>query len=104
MRLRVPRRQMQNVLSTLRPWFVEVGIRLRERAEEFAVLAFEVEAESGVESVAGLVPQNAHALLVSAALDLEHLAAFEFHQPRMREVERDCDARHGVRRKPLLGQ
>src|ERR1043165_3617904 len=102
--LRVPGGQVQYVLATLRPWFVEVGIRLRERAEELAVLAFEVEAKSGVERVAGLVPQDAHALLVGAALDFQHLAAFELHQPRVRQVERDRDARHAVRRKPLLGQ
>src|SRR5690349_16523435 len=102
--LRIPRGQMQHVLATLRPWFVKLGIRLRKRAEELAVLAFEVKPESGVERVAGFVPQDAHALLVSAALDLQHLPAFELHQPRMREVERDRDARHAVWREPFLGQ
>src|SRR6185369_16675743 len=45
MRLRVPGRQVQDILATLRFRLVEVGIRLRERAEELAMLAFEVETE-----------------------------------------------------------
>src|SRR5689334_2437096 len=102
--LRVPRGQMQHVLATLRPWFVKLGIRLRKRAEELAVLAFEVESKSSIERMTGLVPQDAHALLVGAALDLEHLAAFELHQARVCEVERDRDARDAVRREPLLGE
>ena len=65
---------------------------MRKRTEELAMLAFEVQPESGVERVAGLVPQNAHALGVRAALDFQHLLPFELHQPRVREVKRDRDA------------
>ena len=78
-RLRVPRGQVQDVAAALRSWFVEVRIRLRERTEQFAVLAFEVQPKRGVERVAGFVPQDAHTLLVRPTLDFEHLTPFEPH-------------------------
>ena len=68
------------------------------------MLAFEVETERGVESVAGFVSQNPHALGVSAAFDFQHLLPLELHQPRVGEVKRNRDSRHAVRRKPLFRQ
>src|SRR5437868_14939714 len=85
MRLRVPGGQMQHVFSTLWFWFVEVRIRLCERAEQFAMPAFEVQTKGSVEGVAGFVPQDAHAFGVSAAFHLQHLLPFELHQARMGE-------------------
>src|SRR5437868_1198537 len=104
MRLRVPGGQMQHVFSTLWFWFVEVRIRLCERAEQFAMPAFEVQTKGSVEGVAGFVPQDAHAFGVSAAFHLQHLLPFELHQARMGEVKRNRDAGHAVWRKPLLRQ
>src|SRR5690349_8814909 len=104
MRLRVPRRQMQYVLAALRSRFVEVGIRLRERAKQLAVLSFEVQPKRRVECMSSLVPQDAHALLVGSPFNFQHLPPLELHQPRVREVKRNRDAGHTVRRKPLLGQ
>ncbi len=95
---------MQNVLPAFRFGFVEVGIRLRKRAKQLAVLALEVQAKSRVQRVAGFVTQNAHALLVRAALQLQHLPAFELHQARVGEVKRDGDPRHAIGRKPLFRQ
>ena len=68
------------------------------------MVAFEVQAKSCIERVAGFVPQDAQALGVSAALDLEHLLAFELHQARVRQVKRDGNAGHAVRREPLFSQ
>src|ERR1043166_924189 len=100
--LRIPRRQMQNILSTLWSRFVEVWIRLRKRAEQFAVLPFEVQTKSSIERVSGLVTEDAHALRIRAAFDFQHLPTFELHQSRMRQVKRDGDTRHAVGRKPLF--
>ena len=41
-RLRVPRPQVQDVVAAFRFWFVEVGIRAGERAEQFSPASFEV--------------------------------------------------------------
>src|SRR6185436_14298335 len=68
------------------------------------MLAFEVQSKSGVEGVTGFVSQYPHAFGVGAALDFEHLFALELHQARVREVERDRDAGHAIRRKPLFCQ
>ncbi len=103
-RLCVPRRQVQHVFPALRFRLVEVRIRLRERAEELPVLAFEVKPESGVERVAGFVPKDSQALGVRSAFNFEHLLAFELHQARMSEVKRNRDAGHAVWRKPLFRQ
>ena len=68
------------------------------------MLAFEVETKRGVERVTGLVSQDAHTLFVGTALDFEHLLPLELHQAWVREVKRDGDAGHAVRRKPLFRQ
>ena len=57
-----------------------------------------------VDGVAGLVTKDAHAPGGRAPLDFEHLRALEPGEPRMREVERDRDARHAVGREPLVRQ
>ena len=54
--------------------------------------------------MARLVPQDAHAPLLVAPFDLEHLRLLELFEPRVREVERDGDGRGAVRRKPLVGE
>src|SRR2546421_12313781 len=51
-----------------------------------------------------LVPENAHALGVGAAFDLQHLLALELHQPRMRQIKRNRNARHTIGREPLAGE
>ena len=63
-----------------------------------------METESVVQRVACFMPEDAHALDVSASLDFEHLLALELHQPRMRQVKRNSEARNAVRRKPFRGQ
>jgi O-acetyl-ADP-ribose deacetylase (regulator of RNase III) len=44
--------------------------------------------------VAALVPQDLEALVARASLDVEHLAALEPHEPRVREVEGNREARN----------
>ena len=51
--------------------------------------------------VAGLVAQDAHALAPGAAFDVDDHLALEPHQPRMREIERNGDARRVVRAEPF---
>jgi len=54
--------------------------------------------------VASLVPQNPHAPLVLAALDLEHLRLFEPLEPWMSQVERHGDGSGAVGGEPLVGE
>ena len=55
-----------------------------------------------LERVAALVAQDAQALVVGAALHLEHRAALEAHEARVHQVEGDREARHAPRREPLV--
>jgi hypothetical protein len=64
----------------------------------------EVQAKSIVDGVAGFVTQDAHALNIGAAFDLEHLFSFELHQARMGQVKRDGESRDPVGRKPFRRQ
>jgi hypothetical protein len=48
--------------------------------------------------------EDSHAPLRRPAFDFEHLRAFEFLEPRVREVEGDRDARHAVRGEPFVGE
>src|SRR5262245_28376796 len=101
MSLSVPGWKMEHELSTFRFRFVEIGIGLGKGTKEFAVPPFEVQTKRSVEGVPGFVSQNAHALLVRAALHFQHLLAFEFYQSGMREIKRNRYPRNTVRGKPL---
>jgi hypothetical protein len=57
-----------------------------------------------VERVSRFVSQDLQAPFRGAAFDFEHLRLFQAHQPRMREVERNRDARHAVGREPFARQ
>src|SRR5204862_4766056 len=57
-----------------------------------------------VDRVTGLVAQDSQARFSIAAFDFEHLGELELGEPRMREIKGDGDARHAVRREPLVGQ
>jgi hypothetical protein len=50
------------------------------------------------------VSHDAQAFSFGAALDLEHLPAFEPDQSRMSKIERDGEARDLVGREPIFGQ
>jgi len=62
---------------------------------------FEVQTKGVVDSMTGLVTQNAHALDVSASFDFQHLFSFELHQTRMGQIKGDRESRHAVGRKPF---
>ncbi len=51
-----------------------------------------------------LVPQQPQPPQPVAAFDFAHHAALEAQQARMRDEERNRDARHAVRRKPFFGE
>ena len=57
-----------------------------------------------VDGVSGLVAENHQARFGVAAFDLQHLGGLEPGQPRMRQIERDGDARHIVGREPFIGE
>src|SRR5215813_11871479 len=104
MRLCIPCRQVQHELAAL--WFglVEIRIRLRERAEEFAIVTLEMDAKSSIESMTRFMTQYAHALRIGASFNFEHLPPFKSHQPWMSEIKRNGDAWHAVGREPFFGQ
>ena len=82
---------------------VELRVRLGGAAEQRAPLPPQAQLVGVVDDVAGLVAQDAHAPLVIAALDFEHLRLLEPLEPRMRQVERHRHRRRAVRREPLVG-
>ena len=95
---------MQNELTALGFWFVEVRIRLCERTEQFSMSAFEMQTKSGVECVSRFVSQDTHTLRVVSAFDFEHLLSLKLYQPRMCQEKRNRDSRHTVRREPFFSQ
>ena len=83
---------------------VELRIRLAGRSERVLPLPAPPQSERVVDGVTGLVPEDAHAPFVLAALDLEHLGLLQRFEPRVRQIEGDGDRRCAVRREPLIRQ
>ena len=104
MALRVPRIEMEHEALAVGLGRVELRIRLARRAEGVLPLAAPPQPERVVDGVAGLVPEDAHAPFVFAALDLEHLGLLERFEPRVRQIEGDGDRRRAVRSEPLVRQ
>ena len=104
MRLRVPGFEIEHVTAAVWLRLVTLRISSGKRAEGAQPTALKVQAERVVQSVAGFVAQDAHALDVGAAFDFQHLLALEFHQSRMREIKRNCKTGHAVGREPLSRQ
>ena len=104
MALRVPGVEVEDEAPAVRPRRVVLRIGLEVAAEELLAPPPPAQAVRVVDRVAGLVAQDAHAPLRGAALDLEHLVQLEAREPRVREVERNRDARHAVGREPLVGE
>ena len=95
---------MQNELTALWFWFVEVWIGLCERPEQLSMSTLEVQTKSGVECMPRFVSQNTHTLCVVSALDFEHLPSLKLYQPWVRQEKRNRDSRHTVRREPFFRQ
>ena len=104
MALRVPRVQVLDEALAVRARRVKLGIRLRRAAENLAALAAQPQLVGVVDDVTGFVAQDAHAPLVFAALDRQHLGFLEAFEPRMREVERHRHRRLAVGREPFVRQ
>ena len=96
--------EMQDEALAVRLRRVELGVLLARAAEDLAPLPPAPERERVVDGVAGLVPEDTHAPLGIASLDLEHLREFELREARVCQVERDGDAGDAVRREPLVRQ
>src|SRR6476659_7435976 len=93
---------MQYKLTTLRFWLVEVWISFCKRAEQLLMSSFEVQSESSVKCMSGLVAQDAHAFGFTSSLNFQHLLTLELHQSRMRQIERDRNAWNTIRGEPLF--
>src|SRR5437870_4070249 len=100
-RLRVPRLEVEYVSAAVWLGPIRFGIALREGAECQPPSSLEVQTKRIVDRMAGFVTQDAHALEISAAFNFEHLLAFEFRQPRMRQIKWNRKTRHAVGRKPV---
>ena len=79
MRLRVPCIEVQDVAAAVRFWLVRRRILLGERSERTDPPALEVQPESVIERMAGLVPENPHTFNVGAAFNLTHEFSLELH-------------------------
>ena len=102
--LRVPRIEMEHEALAVGLGRVELRIRLARRSERVLPLPAPPQSECVVDGVTGLVPEDAHAPFVFAALDLEHLGLLQRFEPRVRQIEGDGDRRRAVRREPLIRQ
>src|SRR5258708_13994660 len=100
--LGVPRAQMLHEAAAAGPRPIRVGIGKRGRSECRAPGFQAAQPISRIQSVSGLVAQNAHQPIAIAALHFAHQSALEADQPLVREVERDRDARDTIGRQPFL--
>ena len=103
-RLCIPAGKVDDMAPALRPRLVGFRIGLLRITEQLAVAIALVKLVGVVERVTRLVPENAPALRLAGALHLEHLAALQAHQARMREIEGDREAQHPIRREEFLRQ
>src|SRR4029434_7404134 len=71
-------------------------------AEQLAPAPPPVQSIGMLDHVAGLVPEDLHALLARASFDVEDHLALEPHQARMRQIKRNGDARRDVGTEPLI--
>src|SRR5439155_21803779 len=102
--LRVPMIEMLHKALAVGLRRVVLGVWRGREAEQPAPRGPAPQLIRVVDRVTGLVTQDSQARFKIAAFDLEHLGELEPRQPRMREIEGDGDARHAVRREPLVGQ
>ena len=102
MALRVPQPQMLDVVLAGRIGPVVARIALRRAAEQLLPAAAPMQLIGQLHDVSRLVAQDAHAVLLGAAFDIDDHLAFEPGQPRMRQIERDRDARCVGRAEPFV--
>src|SRR5207244_823243 len=102
MALGVPMIKMMDEALAVRLRRVVLGVRRRGRTEQATPCGTATEQVGIVDGMAGLVPQNAKTRVSITALHLQHLRELEVREARMREVERNRDARHAVGGEPLV--
>src|SRR5262245_46626707 len=97
MTLRVPEIEMQDEALRVRFRAVILRVLRAPAAEHLAPGKAPMHEVRGIERVGGLVPEQAHALLLAAPFHLEHLPLLELFEPWMRQIKWDGDPRHAVR-------
>ena len=104
MALRVPRIEMQH--EALAVWLrrVELRIGLARRSKRVLPLTAAAQTKRVVDGMSGFVPEDAHAPLVFAAFDLEHLGFLQLLEARVGQIERDGDRRPTIRCEPFIRQ
>src|SRR5579862_5526964 len=102
MRLGIPGIKVEDVVPAAGLGLVPFRIRNSIRAESVRPASPGVKAESIIDSVARLVPQNTHTLAFTGAFHFQHLRSFQLHQAGMSQIKRNGESRDAVRRKPLF--
>ena len=96
--------QMLHVATAGRVRAVDFGILPRGFSKELLPRVPALKLVGVLEGVAAFMPEDLHELLSGRAFGFQHLAAFKPHQTGMGQVKRDGDARHTVRREPIIRQ
>src|SRR5438128_2242086 len=94
---------MLDEISARRVRPVIAGIASRRRAEQLLPVAAAMQLIGVLDDMAGFMPENSHALGPGAALDVDDLLFLQPHEARMRQIERNGDARRVVRAEPFAG-
>jgi hypothetical protein len=104
MRLRVPAAQVDDMLAALDARRIRIRIGNRRVAEQLQVTGPLVQLVSLVDGMPGLMAKNASGFALAGSFHLEHLAAFEPHEPGMGKVEGYCETKHAVGVEEFLRQ
>src|SRR5262245_17585635 len=102
--LRVPRVQIEHIFPAAGLRLIPAGVARPIRSENFIEFATGMKPERIAQRVTGLMPEYAHAFILGAALDFEHLRTFQSDQSWMNKVEGNRKTGDAVRCEPLFGQ
>src|SRR6059058_5516146 len=103
MALRVPEPEMLDEIPTRRIGAIILRIADRGTAEQTPPARVPMQRIGVLQHVARLVPKDAYAFRMGAALDVDDHLAFEPHQPRMRQIERKRNAGRVAGAEPFAG-
>src|SRR5678816_1349119 len=102
MTLCIPDIEVPHKATTIGPRTVVFGIRIGGTTENVLPAAEPPDPICIFNRVPGFMPQDAHTPLARSSFDFKHLGQLEFHETRMREIERDRNPRHSVRCEPFV--
>src|SRR6516164_7258854 len=103
MTLRVPQPQILNVIAAGGIGPVITRVTLRRGTKQLLPAAAAIELIGMGDHMSAFMPQDAHALGPFSAFDFENHFLFQLHQPGMRQIKRDGDARGVFRAEPFTG-